>query len=113
MSKLRFFNRFPNENLELLVKKVTLRKLKKGEVLYLNKDEAVIVLTGKIHMMSYKNDLMCPHVSRLYHPGDIIGLPAIDDGWSTAEHSWPFTMEDCDLFFISQNYMSFMWDQMK
>lgn len=71
------------------------------------------MLTGKIHMMSYKDDLLCPHVSRLYHPGDIIGLPTIDGGWSTAEHSWPFAMQDCDLFFISQNYLSMLWDQMK
>jgi hypothetical protein len=79
----------------------------------LNKNEAVIVLTGKLHMMSYQSDLLCPHVSRLYHAGDIIGLPAIDGGWSTAEHSWTFAMEDCDLFFISTVYLSFLWDQMK
>lgn len=110
LSKLRFFNRFPDETLNLMIKQVTLKTLKKGHVLYLNKNEAVIVLTGKIHMMSYQKDLLCPHVSRLYHPGDIIGLPAIDSGWSTAEHSWPFTMEDCDLFYISTAYLSFLWD---
>lgn len=97
----------------MLIKKVTLKTLKKGHALYLNKGEAAIVLTGKIHMMSYKDDLLCPHVSRLYHPGDIIGLPTIDSGWSTAEHSWPFAMQDCDLFFISRNYLSMLWDQMK
>jgi len=39
-------------------------------------------------MMCYLKDILCPYVSRLYHPGDLIGLPSIDEGWSTAEHSW-------------------------
>lgn len=75
-----------------MLKRVTLKRLHAKKVLYLNKNEAVIVLTGKLHMMCYSKDLQCPYVSRLYHPGDIIGLPSIDDGWSTAEHSWVFTL---------------------
>ena len=61
-------------------------------------------------MMSYENDLQCPHVSRLYHPGDIIGLETIDNKWSTAEHSWICSLEDCDMFFISTAYMKLLWD---
>lgn len=64
-------------------------------------------------MMCYKDDLLCPHVSRLYHPGDIIGLQSIDGGWSTAEHSWICALQDCDVFFVSKEYVSLMWDQMK
>lgn len=92
LSKIRFFNRFAEEQLFLLLKRVTLKRLKARSVLYLQKNEAVIVLSGKLHMMCYSKDLECPHVSRLYHPGDIIGLPAIDDKWSTAEQSWICTL---------------------
>lgn len=113
LHKIRFFNRFPIETILLLIKRVTMKRLNKGEVLYLNKDEAAIVITGKLHMMCYQVDLVCPYVSRLYHPGDIVGLAAIDEGWSTAEHSWTFANEGVDILLCSTAYLSFLWDQMK
>jgi CRP-like cAMP-binding protein len=96
-----------------MLKKVTLKKIKKNEVLYLQKDEAVVIVTGNLHMISYENDIMVPNVVSKFTAGDIIGLPEIDNGWSRTEHCWIVAWEECDLFYISADYLRYMWDQMK
>lgn len=53
LSKIRFFNRFSEEHLMLLLRRVTLKKLPKRQALYLQDGECAIVVAGKLHMMSY------------------------------------------------------------
>lgn len=53
LSKVRFFNRFSEEHLMLLLRRVTLKKLPKRQALYLQDGECAIVISGKLHMMSY------------------------------------------------------------
>lgn len=113
LHKIRFFNRFGFETLMLLIKRVTMRQLKKGSVLYLEEGESAILLSGKLHLMCYKDDLHRPYVARLYHPGDLIGLDKIDGGWSTEQHSWVCALQDCDVFYISTTYLDMLWDKMK
>jgi hypothetical protein len=93
-----------------MLRKVTLRKIKKGEVLYWLKDEAVILLSGNLHMISYEKDIEVPYVARVFSGGDLIGLPELDNGWCTSEHAWIVAWEDCDLFYLSAEYLRFMWD---
>ena len=113
LHKIRFFNRFTFEQLMLLIKRVTMRQLKKGQVLYLGESESAILLSGKLHLMCYKEDLHRPYVARLYHPGDLIGLKNIDNGWSTEQHSWVCALQDCDVFYVSSAYLDMLWGKMK
>lgn len=46
LKKVRFFNRFDDESLKMMLTKVTLRKLDKNSVLFFKGPEAAIVLTG-------------------------------------------------------------------
>ena len=96
-----------------MLRKVTLKKIDKGEVLYLKNDEAVIVISGNLHMISYEKDIEVPYVARTFTTGDLIGLPEIDNGWCRAEHAWIVAWEQCDLFYLSADYLRYVWDQMK
>ena len=58
----------------MMIRRVTMKRLTKGVALYLNPDEAAILLSGRLHMVNYSNDLDTPKVVRLYHPGDLMGL---------------------------------------
>jgi hypothetical protein len=93
-----------------MLKKVTLKSMKKGDVLYLKQDEAVVLVAGSLHMITYEKDILVPHVVRMFAPGDLIGLPEIDDGWCRMEHCWTVAWQDCDLFFVSADYLRYMWD---
>lgn len=92
------------------MKKVTLKTLHPREVLFLKAEESVIVLSGNLHMITYQKDLQIPYVARTFTAGDLIGLPEIDDGWCRAEHAWIVAWESCDLFFLSAEYLRYMWD---
>lgn len=81
LKKVRFFNRFDDDTLKMMLKKVTLRKLKRNSVLFLKGEEAAIVVTGALHLITHQEDLNYPHVACSYNPGDVIGLD-IDNGWS-------------------------------
>jgi hypothetical protein len=70
------------------------------------------VISGKLHLISHELDLATPYVATTYNPGDCIGLD-IDNGWSDAEHSWIVSWQVCDVFMISDGYLSYMWDTMK
>ena len=96
-----------------MLKKVTLKKMKRGDVLYLRPDEAAILVTGTLHMITYEKDILVPHIARMWTPGDLIGLSELNNGWCRMEHCWSVAWQDCDLFFISADYLRYMWDQMK
>jgi CRP-like cAMP-binding protein len=112
LHKVRFFNRFDSDALKMMLNKVTLKRLKKNEVLFFNGEEAAILVSGKLHLLSHENDIACPFVATTYNPGDLIGLD-IDNGWSDAQHSWICAWEDCDVLMISDAYLNYMWDSMK
>lgn len=57
-------------------------------MLYLKQDEAVVVLSGNLNMISYEKDIVVPYVARTYTTGDLIGLPELDNGWCRTEHAW-------------------------
>ena len=75
-------------------------------------EEAAIVLSGSLQLISHELDLSCPYIACSYNPGDVIGLD-IDNGWSDAQHSWICAWEEVDVFMISDGYMNYMWDTMK
>lgn len=57
-------------------------------MLYLKQDEAVVVLSGNLNMISYEKDIVVPYVARTYTTGDLIGLSELDNGWCRTEHAW-------------------------
>jgi len=67
----------------MMLKKVTLRRLKPNSVLFFKGEEAAIVVTGTLHLITHETDLVYPHIACCYNPGDVIGLD-IDNGWSDA-----------------------------
>jgi len=83
LKKVRFFNRFDDDSLRMMLKKVTLRRIKPSDVLFLKGEEAAIVITGTVNLITHEEDLVYPHVACCYNPGDVIGLD-IDNGWSDA-----------------------------
>jgi CRP-like cAMP-binding protein len=112
LKKVRFFNRFDDESLKMMLTKVTLRRLKRNSVLFFKGEEAAIVVSGTLHLLCHEENLACPNIACTYNPGDVIGLN-IDNGWSDAQHSWICAWEECDVFMISDGYLNFMWDNMK
>lgn len=95
-----------------MLKKVTLRRIKPNDVLFLKGEEAAIVITGTLNLITHEEDLVFPHVACCYNPGDVIGLD-IDNGWSDAQHSWICAWQPVDVFMISDGYLNYMWDKMK
>ena len=67
----------------MMLKKVTLRRLKQNSVLFFKGEEAAIVVTGTLNLITHETDLVYPHIACCYNPGDVIGLD-IDNGWSDA-----------------------------
>jgi len=96
----------------MMLKKVTLRRLKPNSVLFFKGEEASIVISGSLHLITHETDLAYPNIACSYNPGDVIGLD-IDNGWSDAQHSWICAWEEVDVFMISDGYMNYMWDTMK
>lgn len=48
LRKVRFFNRFDEEALKMMLTKVTLRKLPKNSVLFFKGPEAAIIVSGQL-----------------------------------------------------------------
>lgn len=71
----------------MMLTKVTLRRIKPNSVLFFKGEEAAIVVSGTLQLISHEHDLACPYIACSYNPGDVIGLD-IDNGWSDAQHSW-------------------------
>ena len=113
LKKVRFFNRFDDEALQMMLTKVTLRRVPKGSILFLKGPEACIVVAGNLQLVSHEEDLATPHIAATYHPGDAIGLADIDNGWHCAKHSWLCAWQDCDVFMISTAYLAYMCHNMK
>ena len=67
----------------MMLLKVTLRRIQKGEVLFFKGEEAAILVSGRLHLLCHEKCIDTPYVAVTYNPGDIIGLP-IDNGWSDA-----------------------------
>lgn len=80
LKKVRFFNRFDDETLKMMLTKVTLRRLPKNSVLFFKGEEAAILVAGQLHLLSHEEDLACPNIVATYNPGDLIGIN-IDNGW--------------------------------
>jgi len=95
-----------------MLAKVTLRRIKKGEVLFFREAEASILVTGRLNLLCHEECIDTPYVAVTYNPGDIIGL-SIDNGWSDAQHSWVCAWEECDVLMISDDYLNYLWDKQK
>jgi len=46
LGKVRFFNRFDADTLTALLKKVTFKRIKEREILFMEEDEAAIIVSG-------------------------------------------------------------------
>jgi len=112
LKKVRFFNRFDDDALRMMLTKVTLRRLKPQSVLFFKGEEAALVVSGSLHLLSHEHDVSNPFITCSYNPGDVIGLD-IDNGWSDAQHSWICAWDEVDVLMISDSYMNYMWDSMK
>lgn len=95
-----------------MLTKVTLKRLKKNQVLFLRDAEAAILLSGQLHLLSHDEDLVNPCIVASYNPGDVIGIDN-DNGWYAGQHSWLCAWDEVDVFLISNTYMKYMWDNMK
>jgi hypothetical protein len=57
LQKIRFFNRFDEDALKMMLTKVTLKRLKKNSVLFFQDAEAAIIVSGNLHLLSHEQDL--------------------------------------------------------
>jgi len=113
LQKLRFFNRFESDQLQRFLCKVTLRTVKKGKLLFLQEDEAAVIVAGQLYLFNHSKDVSCPSVQAIYTPGDIMGISEISNGWTRQQHDWIVANNDCDIFVCSREYLTFMWHIMK
>ena len=113
LQRIRFFNRFCRETLYQMLKKTDLRVVSKNSLLFLEPDQCAIIVNGHLNMFSHKDDVAIPILQAVYTPGDIIGNPAIDNGWSRDTHSWIIAYQDCDILIMDIKYMDYLWDKMK
>lgn len=95
-----------------MLTKVTLKKIKARNVLFLREKEACILVSGQMHLLSHEDDLASPMIAATYNPGDVIGID-IDNGWYRQKHSWLCVWQDVDVFMISEAYIKYMWDNMR
>lgn len=113
LKKIRFFNRFDDDALEMMLNKVTLKRLKKNSVLFFKDAEAAILVSGNLHLLSHEENIACPYIAATYNPGDVIGIDN-DNGWYGGKHSWLCSWDThCDVFLISDAYIEYMWDNMR
>jgi hypothetical protein len=87
LMNLRFFNRFDNDQLKMLLTKVTFKKVRTRSVQFFKENEGCIVVSGCLHLLTHEHDLASPMIAATYYPGDIIGI-GIDNGWYQQKHSW-------------------------
>jgi hypothetical protein len=55
---------------------------------FLQRDEAAIVVQGQLYQMSYSESVASPKLSAICSGGDILGYKEIDNGLSVDEHTW-------------------------
>ena len=60
LRRVRFFNRFDFESLRNLLSHVTLRKVPKRTLLFLEDKEAAIIVAGQLYLFSHEEDVACP-----------------------------------------------------
>ena len=113
LQKLRFFNRFEDDQLERLLTKVSLKTVKKGTLLFLQEDEAAIIVAGQLYLFDHEDDVACPVVQAIYSAGDIIGISEISNGWTRKQNDWIVANNDCDIFICSKEYICYLWHIMK
>lgn len=90
-----------------------MRTVKKGTLLFLEEDEAAVIVAGQLYLFNHSKDVSCPSVQAIYNNGDILGIPEISNGWTRQQHDWIVAREDCDIFLTSREYLSYMWHIMK
>jgi len=96
-----------------MMKKTDLRVIKKHNLLFLEPNQCAIVINGNLNLFSHKDDVATPILQAIYTPGDIIGNPSIDEGWSRHTHSWIIAYKDCDILVINIEYINYLWDKMQ
>ena len=96
----------------MMLTKVTLKRLKKNQVLFFRDAEAAILVSGNLHLLSHEEDLANPYIAATYNPGDVIGIDN-DNGWYGGQHSWLCAWDEVDVLLISDAYILYMWDNMK
>jgi hypothetical protein len=60
LQRVRFFNRFDRETLYQMIKKCDLRIISRNNLLFLEKNEAAIVINGFFHLFTHKEDVATP-----------------------------------------------------
>jgi hypothetical protein len=84
LKRVRFFNRFDDEALKMMLTKVTFKRIEKNSVFSLKGPEAAILISGQLTLLSHDEDLENPYIACTYNPGDVIGIP-VDNGWHNAK----------------------------
>ena len=92
---------------------VTLTRIPKKSILFLELDEAAIVTSGQLYLYSHYEDVACPCLQAIFNPGDIVGLKELAKGMTVNQHSWLVTNNDCDVFLSSKEYVRYLWHLMK
>lgn len=82
--------------------KVTLRKIKKGTLMFLQEDEAAVIVAGQLYLFNHDKDVACPSVQAIYNPGDVLGISEISNNWTRRQHDWIMARNDCDIFVCSR-----------
>ena len=59
-----------------------MRTVKKGTLLFLEEDEAAVIVAGQLYLFNHSKDVSCPSVQAIYNNGDILGIPEISNGWT-------------------------------
>ena len=80
LQRLRFFGRFEADQLQRFLCKVTLRTVKKGTLMFLDEDEAAVIVAGQLYLFNHSKDVACPSVQAIFNPGDILGMSEISNG---------------------------------
>ena len=58
--KVRFFNRFDPDSLTKMLGNITLTRIEKKGILFLEHDEAAIIVSGQLYLYSHEEDVACP-----------------------------------------------------
>ena len=82
LQKIRFFVRFESDQLQRFLCKVTMRTVKKGTLLFLQEDEAAVIVAGQLYLFNHAIDVACPSVQAIFNAGDILGISEISNGWT-------------------------------
>ena len=64
----------------MMLSNVTLTKIEESGIMFLEDNEAAIVVSGQLYLYSHMEDVACPCLNAIFNPGDVIGLPEIANG---------------------------------